>query len=109
MTNVSTGNIDTHPESEKIKLIKAKKKRVNQFVKVCVSRNTLNYLTRSFSALKEIYKCKILLTLVHLFAEMYRKVEFFSIEILCVKSFSVRQYIASKDSLFSLIIMFFGY
>lgn len=77
MTNVSTGNIDTHPESEKTKLIKAQKKKVNQFVKVCVSRNTLNYLTRSFSALKEIYKFKILLTLVHLFAEMYRKVDFY--------------------------------
>lgn len=35
MTNVSTGNIDTHPESEKTKLIKEKKKGQSICESVC--------------------------------------------------------------------------
>lgn len=48
MTNVSTGNIDTHPESEKIKLIKAKKKGSIHLWK-CVSAEILSITLREVS------------------------------------------------------------
>lgn len=109
MTNVSTGNIDTHPESEKIKLIKAKKKKGQSICEsVCQPKYSQLYYAKFLSTWRNI-QMKNFVDSRTSFCRNAQKSRFFSIEILCVKSFSVRQYIASKDWLFSLIIMFLGY
>lgn len=101
MTNVSTGNKDTHPESKKTKIIKAKQQSIN--LRECVAAIILSIKLQQF---RKVQMKKILQTLVHFFYRNVQKSRFFLGRILCVKTFSLRQYIASKDSLFSLIIMF---
>lgn len=49
MTNVSTGNIDTHPESEKTKLIKEKKKGQSICESVCQPKYSQLYYAKFLS------------------------------------------------------------
>lgn len=102
MTNVSTGNKDTHPESKKTKIIKAKQQSIN--LRECVAAIILSIKLQQFRKVQ--MKKNIANSCTFFFYRNVQKSRFFWGRILCVKTFSLRQYIASKDSLFSLIIMF---
>lgn len=83
MTNVSTGNKDTHPESTKTKIIKAKQQSIN--LRECVAAIILSIKLQQF---RKVQMKKILQTLVHFFfTEMYRKVDFFWEEFFVLRHF----------------------